>query len=98
MGLSIISVVVQDGLEESFVVIMIHLGFQEDTIDMDGELFDHGVRQIGHVVQVRVVRQVGVCAGLELDFHFKKTSVRIKERIGGWDQKFHGIDARGHRS
>ena len=34
--LPIVSTVVQDGLEEGFVMIMIRLGFQEHTIDVDG--------------------------------------------------------------
>ena len=71
-------------------MIMIRLGFQEHTVDMDGQLFDQGMRQIGHGVQVRVVRCVVVSAGLELDFHFKVTSIksmkvsvaRIKNSIG----------------
>ena len=97
-GLSIVPTVVQDGLEEGFVMIMIRLGFQEYTIDVDGQLFDHGMRQIGHGIHDRVVGRVGVPAGLELDFHFKITSTQIQERFGGWDQKFHRIDPCGHRS
>ena len=79
-------------------MIMIRLGFQEDTVDVDGELFDHAVRQISDGVQFRVVRQVGRRTGLELDFHFKLTSVQIHKGIGGWNKKFHGVDARGHRT
>ena len=97
-GLPIVPTVVQDGLEEGFVMIMIRLGFQEHTIDVDGQLFDHGMRHIGHGIQDRVVRRVGVPAGLKLDFHFKITSTQIDERYGGRDQKFHRIDPRGHRS
>ena len=47
---------------------------------------------IGHGIQDRVVRRVGVPTGLELDFHFKITSTQIKEGFGGQDQKFHRID------
>ena len=54
--------------------------------------------QIGHWIHDRVVRRVGGRAGLELDFHFKVTSIQIDERFGGRDQKFHRIDPCGHRS
>ena len=84
-GLSIVSTVVQDGLEEGFVMIMIRLGFQQYTIDVDGQLFDHGMSQIGHGIQDRVVGRVGVPTGLDLDFHFKITSTQIQEGFGGWD-------------
>ena len=97
-GLPIVPTVVQDGLEEGFVMIMIRLGFQEHTIDVDGQLFDHGMCQIGHGIQDRVVRQIGGRAGLQLDFHFKITSIQIQEGFGGRDQKFHRIDPRGHGS
>ena len=97
-GLPIVPTVVQDGLEEGFVMIMIRLGFQEHTIDVDGQLFDHGMCHIGHGIQYRIVRRVGVAAGLELNFHLKKNSTQIQEGFGGWDQKFHRIDPRGHRS
>ena len=56
--------------------------------------------QIGHGIHDRVVRRVGGRTGLELDFHFKVTSIQIDERFGGGgrDQKFHRIDHCGHRS
>ena len=54
--------------------------------------------QIGHGVHDRAVRRVGVPTGLELEFHFKITSTHIQEGFGGRDQKFHRIDAGGHRS
>ena len=97
-GFPIVPTVVHHGLEEGFVIIMIRLGFQEHTIDVDGQLFDHGMRQIGHRIQDRVVSRVGVPAGLDLDFHFKITSTQIQEGFGGQDQKFHRIDPCGHRS
>ena len=97
-GLPIVPTFVQDGVKEGFVMIMIRLGFQEHTIDVDGQLFDHGVCQIGHGVQVRVVRQIGGRAGVELDFLFKITSIQIQENFGGRDQKFHRNDPRGHGS
>ena len=97
-GLPIVLTVVQDGLEEGFVMIMICLGFQEYTIDVDGQLFDHGMSQIGCGIHDRVLRCVGGRAGLELGFHFKITSIQIDERFGGRDQKFHRIDPCGHRS
>ena len=53
--------------------------------------------QIGHREQVRVARQVGRRSGLELDFHFKITSVQIDEGFGGQDQKFLEMDPCGHR-
>ena len=97
-GVSLISVVVQEGLKEGFVMVMICLGFQEDTIDVDRQLFDHGVRQIGDGVQDRTVRQIAAIALLESDCHFKITSVQIDKGVGGRNQKFHGIDARGQQS
>ena len=97
-GLAILPVVVQQGLEESFVMVMIRLGFQQDTIDVDGQLFDQGVGQVGDGVQHRVVRQVGRRIALELDFHFKITAVQIQEGVSGRNQKFHGVDAGGDRS
>ena len=86
---------VQESLEEGFVMIMIRLGFQEHTVDVDGELFDHRMRQIGDGVQDHLAQQVGRRVGLQLDFHFKITSVQIKKGFGGQNQKFHGVDARG---
>ena len=77
---------------------MVSKRFQEHTVDVYGQLFDHGMRQIGHGVQVLGVRQIGGRAGLELDFHFKITSIQIDEGFGGRDQKFHRIDPRGHGS
>ena len=56
------------------------------------------MRQIGHGIHDRVVRQIGGRAGLELDFHFKVTSIQIDERFGGWCQKHHRTDPRGHGS
>ena len=47
-------------------MIMIRLGFQEHTVDVDGQLFDHGMRQIGHGMHDRVVRRVGGRAGLQI--------------------------------
>ena len=97
-GLPIVPTVVQDGLEEGFVMIMIRLGFQEHTIDVDGQLFDHAVSHIGDGIHDCIVRSVCVPTGLELNFHFKITSIQIQEGFGGWDKKFHRIDPRGHRS
>ena len=93
-GLPIVPTVVQDGLEEGFVMIMIRLGFQQHTIDVDGQMFDHGMSHIGHGIQDRV----GVPAGLELKFYFKITSTQIQGGFCGWDPKFHRIDPCGHRS
>ena len=59
-------------------MIMIRLGFQEHTVDVDGQLFDHGMRQIGHRIQVGGVRQIGRRAGLKLDLHFKVTSCAFR--------------------
>ena len=97
-GLPIVPTVDKDGLEEGFVMIMIRLGFQEHTIDVDGQLFDHGMCRICHRKQVRGVQEIGGRTGLELNFHFKITSTQIQEGFGGWDQKFHRIDSCGHSS
>ena len=90
-GLPIVPTVVQDGLEEGFVMIMIRLGFQEHTVDLDGQLFDHGMRQTGHRIHDRVVRRVGGRADLHLDFHFKITSIQIQEGFSGLDQNSIGL-------
>ena len=56
------------------------------------------MRQIGHGVHDRVVRQIGGRAGLDHDFVFKTTSIQINEGFGGRDQKFHRVDPSGHGS
>ena len=64
-GLAVIAVVVEQGLEEGFVMVMIRLGFQQHSVDVDGQLFDQRVGQVGDGVQHRVVHQVGIGTGLE---------------------------------
>ena len=94
-GLAVVAVVVQQGLEEGFVMVMIRLGFQQHAVDVDGQLFDQRVGQVGDGVQHRVVRQVGIGTGLESDFHLEVTAIQIQEGVSGRNQEFHGIDARG---
>ena len=42
-----------------------------------------------------VVRQNGGRTDLDLDFHFKITSIQIDEGFGGRDQKSHRVDSGG---
>ena len=95
-GLRIVPNVVQDGLEEGLVMIMLRLGFQQHTVDVDNCLImECAILVTGYTT---VLYAVLYAAGLELDFHFKITSTQIQERFGGRDQKFHRIDPRGHGS
>ena len=60
------------------------------------QLFDYGVRQVGHGVHDPVVRQIDGPAGLDPDFHFKITSLQIDEDFAGRDQRFHQVDPGCH--
>ena len=86
---------IQEGLEEGFVIVMIRLGFQQDNVHMHGQLFDHGVGQIGDGVEGIHEPDVAAPTFLESDLHFKKTPVWVDEGLGGWNKKFHGVDTRG---
>ena len=68
------------------------------AIDVDGQLFDDGVDQVGGRVQGGPVRQVTADADLDAQLHRKVTSLQIDERVGGRDQKFYGIDPGGRGS
>ena len=95
---SIVSVVIQQGLDVRFVMVRVRLRTDEGSIESDTDLLEEGVHYV--VDQKGFVRVHGIASScfLELPFQFKVTAREVNVIFLRIDLKIDGVDACGERT
>ena len=94
---TVVSVVVQQGLDVGFEVVSIGLGADESPIQSHIDLFEEGVGQIvgeSHDIRCQQIRSVTF---LDSQFHFEETLVQVDKVFLRIDLEGHGVDPRIER-
>ena len=94
----IVSVVIQQGLDVSFVMVSIRLRTDEGSIESNADLFEDGVSYVVHQVRVLCGRCIGRPIGfLQLPFQFKVTAREIDVIFLRIDLQIDRVDPCGER-
>ena len=96
--LPIVSVVVQQGLKISLVVVSVRLGTDEGPVEADVDLLEEAVRDIVDQVGVFGSHCVGGIGFLQGPFQFDVTAGQVHEIFLRIDLEIHRVDPSGERT
>ena len=94
---AVISVVIQQGLDVSLVMIRVRLWTDECSIESDADLFEEGVRYVVDQEGFVCVQGIGPIAFLELPIDFEVTAREIDVIFLRINLKIDGVDLCGKR-
>ena len=107
-GLSFFSVVIQDGFDKGFVGVRVRLFADQGSVEPQIHLFEEGMADIVHRVQeprvvgfgggIPIGHQAIGGRGIQMQFNFQITTIKIAKIVQGLHSEHDGSNARGRES